>query len=470
MKAVGYFRVSSGAAGSLLEQETAFSSFCQGTGYEPIATFVDVQPAGSSAYNEYQRMLQYIKGLERGFLVVLVKDLEQLGDNHREALRRVLELEQLGAKLVCTQQDVADPVAHVLEAWGQARRKGTLSIKVRRAMKQRAMAGSGLGKPPLGYRIGATGRLEVLPGEAQTVKLIYRLYLESKLGIRLIARSLNERGIATRRGGRWSMVSIRDILRNRTYLGTYNRFGIRIPGSHPALVSAIDFKAVQERLNSRNKPERMAAGQPFLLSGVAHCGYCGNKMIGISRRQSWIRSDGSRANAIYRYYQCQSRTNQSFCDYHTRRAGELEAEVVAELAKHSTPERLGQLAASHRLDGDSRATEISQLKSRLKALERQLGSYLDRAARGDVGPQQLRSSAGDLLRQKADLEGRIAFMETEVKGRAIEERRWQRIIEHLQNVTGKWQTLPDLERRNLLQEVTDRVVVFDDRVEIVLKW
>ncbi len=50
------------------------------------------------------------------------------------------------------------------------------------------------------------------------------------MGIRLIARRLNEEGLKTRRGGNWSMVSIRDILRNRVYLGTYSRFGVKRAG------------------------------------------------------------------------------------------------------------------------------------------------------------------------------------------------------------------------------------------------
>ncbi|MBI4294987.1 MAG: recombinase family protein [Chloroflexi bacterium] len=468
MRAIGYFRVSSAAPGSLTEQETAFFRFCQSMGYEPLNAFVDIQSEEVGGYSEYGRMLHYIRDSGKGFLVVVVKNLEQLGDNPREVLRRVLELEHIGARLVCSERDISDPVAHTLEALGQSRREGTLSIKVKRAMQQRAMAGVGLGKPSFGYRIGANGRFEVVPAEAQIVKLIYRLYLEDKLGIRLIARHLNERDIATRRGGRWSMVSIRDILRNRTYLGTYNRFGIRIPGSHPALVSASDFRAVQERLKSRLSTERLAADQPFLLSGIVHCGYCGNRMIGVSRHQSWARGDGSQSEAVYRYYQCQSRTNQSVCDYHTWRADKLEAEVVAGLAEQSIPERLEQLAASRR-SHSSPGTETPRLKARLKALEHQLGGYLDRAARGDVSPQQLRSGSGDLLREKADLEERLAIGEAEAKGRDMEQRRWQRIIENLQNIDSKWQSLPDADKRTLLQEVVNRVTVFDDHVEISLK-
>ena len=123
------------------------------------------------------------------------------------------------------------------------------------------------------------------------------------------------------------MVSIRDILRNRAYLGTYSRFGVRVPGSHPSLVSTDDFRIVQDRLNARRTSYAPRVASQFLLSGIAHCGYCGNKLIGVSRKQSWKRQSGEKVSNSYRYYQCESRTNQSVCSYHTRRADDLEAQV-----------------------------------------------------------------------------------------------------------------------------------------------
>jgi hypothetical protein len=127
------------------------------------------------------------------------------------------------------------------------------------------------------------------------------------------------------------MVSIRDILRNRAYLGTYSRFGVRVPGSHPSLVLSEDFRMVQDRLNARRTSYAPRVASQFLLSGMAHCGHCGNKLIGVSRKQSWKRQSGEKVSNSYRYYQCESRTNQSVCNYHTRRA--LETEVRAALTR-----------------------------------------------------------------------------------------------------------------------------------------
>ena len=109
-------------------------------------------------------------------------------------------------------------------------------------MKQRALLGKGLGKPPYGYRNGINGNLEIVDEEAPVVELIFRLYTIRGIGLRLIAQELNGRGLKTRRGGQWNMVTLRDILKNTAYMGTYTRFGLRLPKSHPQIIESSVFR------------------------------------------------------------------------------------------------------------------------------------------------------------------------------------------------------------------------------------
>ena len=68
-----------------------------------------------------------------------------------------------------------------------------------------------------------------MPDEAEVVRLMFRLYTEDGLGIRLIAQRLNDQGIRTRRGGAWSLAAVHDLLKNPAYIGTATRFGMRRP-------------------------------------------------------------------------------------------------------------------------------------------------------------------------------------------------------------------------------------------------
>src|SRR5439155_11666257 len=257
----------------------------------------------------------FLRRPEKGFVVLVAESPEVLADEPASAAARFLEVESLGARVQFMAIE-GDPLEAVLACWQGGAAAG-LGERVRSAMHRKAVRGEVLGRPPYGYRVGAKNRLERVEEEAVVVRYIFRLYLYDGLGIRLIARRLNEEGLRTRRNQAWSMVSIRDILKNRAYLGTYQRLAVRGPGTHAALVSPEDFRRVQDRLSERRTNFSPRSVKRFLLSGLAECGHCGNKLIGVSRRQSWKRMrDGSEQEASYRYYQCESRTNQGMCGYH----------------------------------------------------------------------------------------------------------------------------------------------------------
>src|SRR3990170_1701041 len=274
MRAIGYFRERKDKK-PLAEQSKAFLEFCRRNGYEAAAVFLESTQMPDEVVG-FQQLVGFLRNQrQRGFMLVAVPDLAGLGDDLTESARRYFELSSLGASVV-TMDGGDDAGTELLTQWAAARKNGRLGERVRAAMLRKAVKGEALGRPPYGYCVGPRRRLQVVAEEGSVVRYIFRLYLKDGLGIRRIARRLNEEGLKTRRGGLWSMVSIRDILRNRAYLGTYSRFGVRVPGSHPALVSADDFRKIQERLAARRTSYSPRHASPFLLSGLVYCGYCNN--------------------------------------------------------------------------------------------------------------------------------------------------------------------------------------------------
>ena len=194
-------------------------------------------------------------------------------------------------------------------------------------MMAKAMRGEGLGKPPFGYKISSEGRLELNENEYTAVKHIFQMYTKENMGMRRIVSKLNQMGVTTRSGRGWSIVTVRDILRNRSYIGTYNRFGIVTPRNHTPIIEPETFRMAQEILGRFNKPRAQLSSEPFMLSGMIYCAYCNNNMIGVNRQQGWMRKDSSHVTGTYRYYQCQSRVNKGMCDYHTWRSDVLEENI-----------------------------------------------------------------------------------------------------------------------------------------------
>lgn len=71
----------------------------------------------------------------------------------------------------------------------------------------------------LGYRKGKNGKPEIDPAEAETVRSIYRMFVDGKT-VNAIAKTLTEKGVPTPRGKKvWRDTTVESILTNEKYKG-----------------------------------------------------------------------------------------------------------------------------------------------------------------------------------------------------------------------------------------------------------
>lgn len=464
MKAIGYFRESAHGGESLALQHQGFLEYCKRHRLEVAATYAE-ESVSNGVAPAFRQLVAHVRVCPEADSNVLIASVDALGSDLRDAAVRLYQLESLGAR-VTPLSGGADAEAALLSLWKGDGANGRLSDKVRAAMRKKAVKGEVLGRPPYGYKVGSLRRLELVPEEAVVVRYIFRLYLHENLGIRLIARRLNEEELKTRRGGNWSMVSIRDILRNRAYLGTYSRFDVHVSGTHPALVSSDDFRKVQDRLNSRRTSGAPRTPSHFLLSGIAYCGYCGNKLIGVSRRQSWKRQDGERVSNSYRYYQCESRTNQSVCSYHTRRADDLEAAVFERLQDGPTTGLSMPTETPSESVRDERTGEPDRLRARIKSIDRKLESYIDAAVRGRITREKMHTLSVDAAKQRLVAEDALEVATTRAADRASEPHNASFRDERRLRLVATWGDPDFVARQSLLRDVLERITVRDDAVEL----
>jgi hypothetical protein len=443
-----------------------FLTFCQHNGFEAAATFLDIASNGTGS--GFRQMLDFVRQqVPAGFLVVVVPSIESLGDGPTEVARRYFQLSTLGVA-VMGMDNGEDISGSLVSVWSAYRGNGSVGNKVKAAMQRMAVKGEALGRPPYGYRVGPRKRLVTVQEEGAIVRYIFRLYIKDGLGIRRIARKLNEEQLRTRRGGPWSMVTVRDILRNRAYVGTYSRLGVRVPASHPPLISQDEFQQVQERLDQRRPSSDARQISPFVLSGLAYCAYCNNKMIGVTRKQRWKRkSDGALHNAQYRYYQCGSRTNRSVCDYHTHRAEELENDVhraIRDVRKGSSSRASQNGSALHHAE-----EEIRRLKTKARRLDRRLEQYMDAAAGGSLDREKLQSLGMALANEHSQVEETLAETTRVAEQHSSEGERRRRQEDIVRRLRDGWGSFSVEQTQELLREALSRIVVRDDGVELVLR-
>jgi len=243
-------------------------------------------------------------------------------------------------------------------------------------------------------------------------------------------------------------VSIRDILKNTFYIGTYTRFGLRLTKNHERIIETELFRAVQDKTRERRSYRGFQKSLPYLLSGLCKCGYCGNQLMGVSRRQSWKRDDGTRMKGDYRYYQCQSKGNKGTCSYHTWRTSKLESKVLHLVKDLEESGELMKSVLGKR--GDDKRLEAAS--KRLKDVEFAEGRFIDfmrKTAKGQsvIGRLTLYLEELELAREQA-------FISVEPN--------------QIHNFLNSWNSKEFAEKKSFLNEYVNSITVKDRSVRIEL--
>lgn len=437
MRAIGYFRAKSLEEPEVDEIKSLFHNYCELNLHVPVKLFISKNKKDLIKDPEFLNLLEYIKNENSEYLVV-IKDAKDLGNDIESVARIIAVFHKLKALVKCASEDYPDPIQNAFRA---LRPKGvslTRSVSIKNIMQTKAMEGKVLGRPPFGYSINSKGFLQPLTTESALVELIFKLYTKDQLGLRLIAQHLNDRKLSTRKGGRWSVVGIRDILRNPVYLGTYTRYGIQRPNSHEPIISSEIFRMAREQTAKRKPIGRVVNSKPFILSGVLYCSSCENKMMGVTRRQSWKTKDGKRQNGVYRYYQCQSKNNSSVCEYHTWKASMLEQNVIMQL--------------KYKFDAinDSKVLNESNIKNEtlVKNAERRFFKDLKLYSEGKKEFDHITQRIGDLDRQ------RLALKSTDS-------------LRDLKEVINSWDTLDEEVKREFISVWNIKVLVGKETAEVI---
>ena len=455
---------------SLVAQNANFLEYCQSNGFEPTATFLDADTSPDRERPGLRQLLRHLNEEARGFTFVIVQNFSNLGHDATQAVRSVLQLRARGVQLVSLDDGPLDE-SSLIDLWRLHSDPDPDAERRRERLQERARLGQAIGRPPYGYHVGDHGRYEIDDDEAVVVRRIFDLYLQEGLGIRRIAQRLNEDGVHTRRGRNWSMVSIRDLLRNPVYIGRYDKLGVTVAANHHAIVSEPDFAAVGRQMVERRTAPGISHPSDFLLAGLVWCGEDQARMIGVTRRQQWRLASGETASATYRYYQSEARTNQSVGSYHTRRADELEEEVLA----HIRGERQGGEIAVLNIGRDDTvlaaeiAVAVSSAEARLRAIDRKLTQLLEDAAAGDPPPSALPEAGADIIAEWEAAHADLAQVKDRALAQEREADRRRRRDQRLQRIRDDWDDLNFPQQRDLIEQLVDRVIVFDDSVTTQLK-
>ena len=257
----------------------------------------------------FNQMIQDCK--KRKIDLILTKSISRFARNTLDSIQYVRMLKQMGIAVVFEKENIntatmnSEMILTVLSAFAQAESE-SISQNVARGKRMGYKHGKfafPYGRI-IGYRKGADGKPEIIPEQAEIIRLIFNSYLQGD-SLQSIKAKLETAGALTARGNTaWSAQSIQRILQNEKYCGdvllqkTFTEdvlTGVHkkntgqlpqyyIENYHEGIVSKQIFREVQAEIARRNsksaanqrKRRRGRYNSKYALTERLVCGDCGS--------------------------------------------------------------------------------------------------------------------------------------------------------------------------------------------------
>lgn len=278
--------------------------------WEFVNVYADFGISGTQTKKrtEFQRM---IKDAKNGLIdMIITKSISRFARNTIDTLEHVRDLKENGVAVTFEKENIntltsnGELLLTILSSLAQGESE-SISQNTKMGLKMKAKQGEMIGfNSCMGYVYDTeTGKLILNEEEAETVKFIFKRYVEGA-GAHTIARDLEAKGIKTKKGKEnWHDSAVAGIIRNEKYVGdvvmgkTYTvdpiskkrivNFGEQdryyIKDHHEPIISRELFNKAQENREKRSrrtndgKIKRHSMDYPF--SNIMKCKYCGGTII-----------------------------------------------------------------------------------------------------------------------------------------------------------------------------------------------
>lgn len=341
-------------------------AFAAANGLTVIHEYCDRALSGTTDNRpEFQ---QLIEDSRRGqFQAVIMYTLDRFARNRYDSAIYKSKLKKNGVRIYYAKQPLPEGpesiiLESVLEGYAEYYSEN-LSRNIKRGLMENALQGIAPGGNcmPLGYQVGPDRKHQIEPVGAAVVRDIFQKYADG-IPVSRIITYCNEKGYKTIRGGSFNKNSLKTLLKNEAYIGTYRFMGVTMEHTIPPIIDKDLFERVQETISRNAKTKaRAKAHEDYLLTGTVFCGHCNSPMVG--------ESGTSKTGKFYHYYTCISRKRKRICSKRPEKKAWLEELVVrTTVEKVLTDENIDLIA--------TRAMEIIQRESAdtryLTGLENQL--------------------------------------------------------------------------------------------------
>jgi DNA invertase Pin-like site-specific DNA recombinase len=347
--------------------------------------FEELDESGARA--DRPMLLCALKRIEAGVSSgLVVAKLDRFGRSVRDGIATIERIQAAKGTVISVQDgldlgtETGKLVFHILLSMGEwelDRIRSSWETARARAIARGVHVGSTV---PFGYQRDTSGRLRVDPETGPVVTEMFRRRAEGAM-ISELGRWLESQQIRTARNNPgWCDSSLRQIMKNRVYLGELRSGDHVARGRHEALVQAGEWQRAQ-----RPRPTRIPnAKSDTLLGGLLRCASC--RRVLHSRKVT--ASSGRRVSSYF----CHPRSSQGVCEASAYALGPKIEPFVEEVF-------FGELFFRER-SRTGRDSRLPQLCAELRTAEQALDNYRDRPRLLEVLGEE-RYVAGLQVRRRA---------------------------------------------------------------------
>ena len=442
--------------------------------------------------------------------ILVVKDFSRFSRRNSKGLVELEDLRDSGVRIIAIGDGIDYPTC---DEWVQIQFRFLInempvtdaSKKVKSVIQNRQQEGKWLCAVPYGYRMtsGKNPTIEVEEECAEVVRKIFQLYSEGN-GYRKIANYLTDSNIPTprmheeqrrisedeevktRAKSTWSIVSVSEILRNDFYIGTFRQAKYKrrkINGAdfktdesehivfenhHEPIVDYRLFSTVQKQLESRTEGHyRGVKKYDNVYSGFIFCGDCGAPMFSISNPK---RDPAYTCGSYHR------RGLQGCTSHHTKCAVLDEAlKAYIRMVRDNSQEMIAKLDEALKEEKvettQTKSTveilrdRIEDAKSEMKLLARQKIKEIARNPENEaLYDETYGEMLDDLAKQIDSLESQIGLLAEKQSAVVRVNRTAKTALDIFNDIIEK-----DALTRADLEVIIEKILVYEDRIEITLK-
>lgn len=452
IKAAEYARYSTDmqTENSLLYQFTKIHEYCDEHNIEIVATFYDEAKSGTNTSRDgFQAMLEAARRKE--FDAVVIYDITRGSRDVADWFNFRKEMRMLKVSVISVENNLGDPLnpndflteliniglgQHQVLSTRQKSLDG-VAVKAKQAMFLGGIA-------PLGYDI-VNGKYVINFEEAEIVKTIYHMYASDKSYDEI----LNElKGKLSKRGRPFGKNSLKSILENERYIGTYtwnkkvykqlrkwaggtpNPNKITVEDAIPQIIDDATWCKVQRRLNSNNTNARNTSKREYLLSGLITCASCGCSYSGTTS----INNRGYENS----YYTCTNKKRTKTCT-----SPNIPAKIIEEFTLEQLKEFLSGVSVDEIVDYildeyKKTSPKLSDNKKQLLDVQTKIKNGMDALLSGIEIPE-LKEQLIKLSERKRELELAI---NTASSGKIMDRKK---LTEFVSGYFGSWDTMDSKE-------------------------